>query len=256
VFRRLPDARLLVVDPLPAYLGRGVNDARNAELRSVLEPLGALLDEFGVCLLSVTHLGKSPDLRTPTHRILGSVAYGNLARTVHVTVRDPDDKQRRYLAMVKSNLGPTQPTLEYHIAEHFLEHGEDRIRTSRAEFQDGPCDVDAAEMMNRSRSGAKRGPEPAKAAAVAEWLFDFLSSQPGPTPLAAVFDAAGLAGMIGSQKQDGRWSCVSALYRAAKTLPGLPAPRDGKRVHDFGAPIGRGGKEIKHWQLVDVDAAF
>src|SRR5262249_29674281 len=37
-FDRLPDTVLFIVDPLPSYLGRGVNDSKNTEIRQVLEP--------------------------------------------------------------------------------------------------------------------------------------------------------------------------------------------------------------------------
>ena len=38
VFKRFPDCVMFIVDPIPSYLGRGVNDSKNTELRQVIEP--------------------------------------------------------------------------------------------------------------------------------------------------------------------------------------------------------------------------
>ena len=77
VLKRVAGCKLLIVDPVPSYLGRGVNDSKNAELRSVLEPF---IDEVtrpaGVCFTANTHLNKNTDAKTPLHRITGSMAYG------------------------------------------------------------------------------------------------------------------------------------------------------------------------------------
>lgn len=254
VFKRYPDTRLLIADPLPAYLGRGVNDHRNNEVRSVLEPFADLLDQAGVGALAVTHLNKSVETKTPTHRILGSVAYSNLARTVHVTCRDQSDKQRRMFCWVKGNLTEPQPTLAFRIVKHIVEDAGREIPTSRLDFEPGPVEGDAADIMS-GKSG-KRGPDPKKTVAVAEWLYDFLADG-HRRPMAEIFDAAGLAGFVGDKRpEDKKWSNPNALYLAKKAVPNLPAPRNGKRVDDLAFPIRTGGRNIVHWHLVDTDAPY
>jgi hypothetical protein len=251
VFSRRPSARLLIADPLPAYLGRGVNDHRNNEVRAVLEPFIALLGEHRIAMDGITHLGKSMDTKTPAHKILGSVAYSNLARTVHVAVQDPENKGRRVLFQVKNNLGPMQPALAFAIVEAHVAHEDETIRTSFARFESEPIDADAAEMMSAGHSkGKKPGPEPAKTLAVMEWLHDFLKDEGNPVLLAAVFDAIGPTGLLGSRGKDGKWTSQSLLYEARKRIPQLPAPRNGKRVDDFKARLKEGGKECIYWHLI------
>jgi hypothetical protein len=100
VFDRCPDCVLLIIDPLPSYLGRGVNDFKNSELRTVIEPfISQVLRPAGVCLFANTHLNKTVDHKTPIHRIMGSVAYGNLARNTHIVVRDAQNPDRRFLRL-------------------------------------------------------------------------------------------------------------------------------------------------------------
>ena len=84
VLRRIPGCKMLIVDPIPSYLGRGVNDSKNSELRAVLEPFLELVARpAGICFVANSHLNKSLDSKTPMHRITGSMAYGNLPRNVH-----------------------------------------------------------------------------------------------------------------------------------------------------------------------------
>lgn len=256
VFGRRPDGRLLVADPIPAYLGRGVNDHRNAEVRAVLEPFGFLLDELQIAMIGITHLGKSPDLRTPAHKILGSVAYSNLARTVHVTVHDPEAKGRRFLSQSKNNYGELQPALAFRVVAHTFLRDEVEIKTSRTAFEPGTVDIDAAELLSANRSPKRRGPAPVKTATLAEWLHDFLADHGRAVPLGAIFDAAGEAGHLGKRKDDGKWSAPAPLYRARNLVSTLPAPRDGKRVEEFKTPVREGGRDVPHWYLVGGAAAF
>lgn len=254
IFRRHPDACLLIVDPLPAYLGRGVNDHRNNDVRDVLEPFVGLLDECGVGMLAITHMNKSVDTKTPTHRILGSVAYANLSRTVHVTCRDPENKERRMFCWVKGNLTEPQPTLAFKIERHTLDADGQEIVTSRLAFEDKPVDADAAEIMSGKPS--KRGPDPKKTTEVAEWLFDFLHDQKKPVCLAAIFDAAGGAGLIGERNAKGKWSGIGTLYDAVKRAPLLLEPRNGYRIETLEIKLAPGGRDIKHWYLCSAGASF
>jgi hypothetical protein len=258
LIRRRPGLTTLVADPIPAYLGRNVDDHRNADLRAVLTPFLALLESHGVTLLGITHIGKSVDGRTPLNKVLGSVAYKNLARSVHMTARDPDDKERRLLFLVKSNLGPEKRTaLAYRVVEHtFARDDGVEIPTSRLDFEAGDVVADVAEAFGSERERAKRGPAPRKTTEAAEWLFDFLSEDRNPRPLGAIFDAAGPKGLVGSKKGDGKWSNVSLLYKARDRVPDLIPPRAGHRVEKLEVPIGRGGRDVVHWQLLPDEEPY
>ena len=41
---------ILIIDPVPAYLGRGVNDNKNSDVQTALQSFAALANEFGVCV--------------------------------------------------------------------------------------------------------------------------------------------------------------------------------------------------------------
>ena len=252
VFSRLR-LDVLIIDPLPAYLGRGVNDHKNADVQALLNQFAALASEFRVCVIAITHTGKAKDLKM-VHRVLGSVAYTNCARVVHVTVRDPDDENARYLARPKCNLDEPRDPLAYKlVSAEYQAHGK-TFRTARVEFEPEPVKIDCEAMV----SGAKvaRGPGPKKTMAVAEWLHDFLTNRPGPTPLGAIFDEAGAAGLVGKKRDDGKWSSGALLYQAKDRVPALSEPRHGKRVDNLDAAITSSGRQVKHWYLVATDAPY
>lgn len=246
VFRRTRPI-LMVVDPIPAYLGRGVNDHHNNEVRAVLEPFCALLDEHGVTLLAITHLGKSVDQKTPIAKILGSVAYANLARTVSIIIRDPGDADRRLLCTLKNNFSAPQEALAYRIEGCTVEAGGQAIRTSRVVIEAETVDADAAELM--AAQGRPRGPRPRRYLAMAEWLHDRLSSAPGPVAVSELGERAGDEGLLGSQDGAGRWSNFRLMYRGAAKVLDLPPPRDGRQVVQY---VVEGGRPRKWLGLIPI----
>jgi putative DNA primase/helicase len=246
---------MLIVDPLPSYLGRGVNDSKNIEIRAVLEPfLEQVIERFLICMLGNTHLNKSADSNTPVHRITGSIAYVNLPRNVHVVVRDPDDPHRKFIKSAKANLSPEDlPALAFKIeARTVVGPNGEEIEASMPVFEAETVSIDLAAVMGGKKS--KRGPDPKKTMAAAEWLYDFLAGRPGPTPLGAIFDAAGESGMLG-QKTAGRWSNPNSLYRAKDAIGQLPAPKDGGAIEEFDIPR-NDGRPRKEWHLVTPDRPF
>jgi hypothetical protein len=192
---RVPDCRLFIVDPLPSYLGRGVNDNKNSEIRAVMEPfLAEVIEPREMCLLANTHTNKSSDARNAASRISGSIAYANLPRNVHVVIRDPEDPARRYFSQPKINNGPDDlPSLAFRIErrELVLEGGE-VIETAVPIFEDDPVTIDINEMINRKAGrGEARGEARDDVRQGAEWLAARMEDGPvGSVQCAREGDAA------------------------------------------------------------------
>ncbi len=240
---------LMVVDPIPAYLGRGVDDHRNNEVRAVLEPFCALLDECDVALLAITHVGKSADQKTPIWKVLGSVAYINLARTVSVIYRDPKDADRRLVCLLKNNLSAPQEALAYRIEEHEVEGDQgEPIATSRLVFEEGTVDVDASELL--AAQGRPRGPEAKQYTKMATWLYDRLRPVASSVAVGDIVQDAGNEGLLGKRGKDGRWSNFRLLYRGAGRVTQLDAPRDGHRVVQY--TIDDEGKKHRRMRLIPI----
>lgn len=108
---QLASPRLLVLDPVTAFLSMATDAHKNADVRRALVPLKALAEDFGLAVLLVTHLNKSSALE-PLLRVADSGAFTALARGVLLMAADPDDEQGdrghlKVLAVAKSNLADT-----------------------------------------------------------------------------------------------------------------------------------------------------
>ena len=68
--RRFADVRLVVIDPITAYLGFGTIDSfRTADVRAVLTPLVTLAAEMKVAIIAVMHFNKKMDVTNALLRI-------------------------------------------------------------------------------------------------------------------------------------------------------------------------------------------
>jgi hypothetical protein len=222
IVERVSDCRLMIIDPIPSYLGRGVNDARNAELRGILEPfLTTVIRPKDICLAANSHLSKNVDARTPIHRVTGSIAYVNLARNVHLIAADPDNPERIYLTQAKANNSPRDLGALAFSLHTKMVLGPDgvEIETVLPVFEDGTVEVELKTLMTHSKRPEMKGGRPLKETiALAQFLVEWLRAK-GPQYLGAIADAAGEAELLGvsswnDDKKRYEWSKFTTLYRA------------------------------------------
>jgi hypothetical protein len=175
------DARLVIIDPVMAYLPEGVKSHVDADVRRLLAPLAELAEKTGVAILVLRHLNKMQG-GNPLYRGGGSIAFIGAVRAGLLVAKDPDDDTdyRFVLATLKSNLAKKAPALAYHI------EGDDEGASYIV--WDGPSKYGADELLSSTDSD-ERG---ALADAVA-FLKDFL--QDGPCRANKVLTAARAAGV-------------------------------------------------------------
>jgi hypothetical protein len=222
IVQRVPDCRLMIIDPVPSFLGRGVNDAKNADLRGILEPfLATVIRPKEICLAANSHLSKNVDAKTPLHRVTGSIAYVNLARNVHVIAADPDNPERIYFTQAKANNSPRNLGALVFSLHTAMIPGPDgtEIETVHPVFENGTVEVELRDLMTHSKRPETKGGRPAKEAiALAQFLVEMLKAK-GPQFLGAIADAAGEAELLGARswnadKNRYEWSKFTTLYRA------------------------------------------
>lgn len=103
--KQFPETRMIVVDPLNAYLGKA--DAyKEAEVRRVLTPLCDFAERNKIAIVGIQHLTKT-NKGAAMYRGLGSIAFAAAARAVWAFCRDAEDEDRRLMLEVKNNLGPS-----------------------------------------------------------------------------------------------------------------------------------------------------
>jgi hypothetical protein len=111
---KLDDVRLIVIDPISAYLGN-IDSHVNAKVRSLLAPLAGLAQSLRIAVMAVDHLSKSN--RPALYRPNGSIAFTAAARAVWLFARSPDDPAQRLMLPGKMNLAPDQEGLSYKLKE-------------------------------------------------------------------------------------------------------------------------------------------
>lgn len=173
-------ARLVIIDPLMAYMPGAVDSHQDADVRRVLRPLGELAGRLGVAVLLVRHLNKGGGSNA-IYRGGGSIGIIGAARSGLLAGLDPDDEtgRRRVLAVTKSNLARSPGSLAYAIEER---DGVPVIAWG------GAVDMSSQSLL----AGADNDTRPALNEAVA-----FLEGElvEGPQPARAVMQAARAAGI-------------------------------------------------------------
>lgn len=131
--REHPDTRLIVIDPLSAFLD--AKDAhREADVRQVLTPWVKASEETGIAVVFIAHWNKGKGTHV-RDRLSGSTAIRNTARMVHVITENPDDENERLLLPEKNNLTDgAVPGLVFHIQSAELPIEGEVIRTGAVEW--------------------------------------------------------------------------------------------------------------------------
>lgn len=105
-------AKLLVIDPIMAFLGPSVLAGSDHSVRRALLPLAQLAEQFQCVILLVRHLNKAFGGRA-LYRGAGSIAFLGACRSGWLVAPDPQQPHGRVLAQLKNNLAPPQPSLAF-----------------------------------------------------------------------------------------------------------------------------------------------
>jgi len=108
------EVRLVIVDPLMAFLSERVNSFKDQDVRRALAPLAAMAERTGAAVLVLRHLNKMSNA-SAIYRGGGSIGISGAARSVLLVAKHPDDENRRVLASIKNNLAPPPCALAFHL---------------------------------------------------------------------------------------------------------------------------------------------
>jgi len=98
-----PDVALVVVDPVGSYLGGDTDAHRDNEVRTLLNFVAKLAENYCVAVVLVVHRRKQSGADADA-LALGSVAFSGVARAVWHIFIDKDDHARRFFLPGKMNL--------------------------------------------------------------------------------------------------------------------------------------------------------
>ncbi len=98
-------AKLVVLDPIQAYLGSEVDMHRANEIRPVMKKIGNLAEKYKCAVVLIGHMNKSSGGKS-SYRGLGSIDFQAATRSVLIVGRVKDDPEVRVIVQDKSSLAP------------------------------------------------------------------------------------------------------------------------------------------------------
>lgn len=135
-------AKLLILDPIQAYLGANVDMHRANEIRPVMKRLGDLAEKYNCAVLLIGHMNKASGSKS-TYRGLGSIDFQATARSVLVVGRVKNDPTLRVMAHDKSSLAPEGKSIAF------------RLDKENGFCWEGQCDLTVEELLSGDVKGQK-----------------------------------------------------------------------------------------------------
>lgn len=109
-------ARLIILDPIQAYIGATVDMHRANEIRPELKHLGIIAEKHNCAIILIGHMNKASGSKS-TYRGLGSIDIQATARSVLLVARLRDKPNIRIMAHDKSSLAPAGDAIGFEMTE-------------------------------------------------------------------------------------------------------------------------------------------
>ena len=110
------NARLVIIDPIQAYLGADVDMNRANEVRPIFMRLGQVAQRTGCAILLIGHLNKAAGMQS-LQRGLGSIDISAAVRSVMFIGKLKHDPTMRILTHEKSSLAPPGVSLAFSLGD-------------------------------------------------------------------------------------------------------------------------------------------
>lgn len=110
------DPGLVIIDPVDAHLGGGVDSHKKAEVQAALGILARLAQRYDCAVLAVAHLNKG-DSRDVLTKVVGSVGFTTSVRAVLAVGEHPDEPADRVCVLRKANMADAAavPAFRYRV---------------------------------------------------------------------------------------------------------------------------------------------
>jgi len=157
-------AKLLILDPLQAYLGNDVDMHRANEIRPIFKSLAGIAERTGCAILIVGHMNKPNGATKGIYRGLGSIDIAAAVRSMLLVGRDKSYENIRAMAPLKSSLAPEGCPIAFQLDDEGFRWI-------------GAYDIEIDDLLNGSRSER----EPTKEAQATSLIHEMLRDGEIPT---------------------------------------------------------------------------
>lgn len=110
------NAKLMVIDPLQAFLGANVDMNRANEVRPIFRKLADIAQSTGCAIVMIGHLNKASGTQS-TYRGLGSIDIAAVVRSILFVGKVRDDPTTRVIVHEKSSLAPPGQALAFSLGD-------------------------------------------------------------------------------------------------------------------------------------------
>ena len=160
----IDDVVLVIIDPISSYLGK-TDSHKNAEVRGVLEPLGAMAERTAGCrsLGNAFQQGRAATNAKALHRFIGSIAFVGAPRMAFAVIEDTEDKDRRLLLHAKNNLAPPPQGLAFKLRQTIVGDEGQGIAASCVAWEPDHVSITADAALAAPEDNEQRRPALAEA---------------------------------------------------------------------------------------------
>ena len=109
-------ARLVILDPIQAYIGAKVDMHRANEIRPVLKHLGMIAEKYNCAIVLIGHMNKGSGAKA-AYRGMGSIDFFAVARSVMLVGRIEGQSNLRAMIQIKNNLAAFGHPKAFELAE-------------------------------------------------------------------------------------------------------------------------------------------
>jgi hypothetical protein len=110
------NAKLLILDPIQAYLGGGTDMNRANEARDMTKKLGSIAERTGCAIVLIGHMNKGSGAKA-AYRGMGSIDFFAVARSVLLVGRIEGQPDMRAVVQIKNNLAAFGHSKAFELTE-------------------------------------------------------------------------------------------------------------------------------------------
>lgn len=195
-------AKLLIIDPIQAFIGARTDMNKANEVRDVLRPIGKLAEDYKCAVILIGHLNKAQGINS-IYRGIGSMDFTAIARNILLVGRHKDDEDLRVFVHTKASLGPQGSSQAFRLG------GEGGL-----EWVDGFDEVTADDILYASKT--QKGHKETKLDKAVDFLRDYFAEHEEVE-----------SNLIINMAKD-RNICKRTLLEAKTYVPGISSQKRGK----------------------------
>ena len=109
-------AKVLILDPIQAYLGGGMDMNRANEARDMTKKLGLLAEKYKCAIILIGHMNKAAGNKA-AYRGMGSIDFFAVARSVLLVGRIEGQENTRAVVQIKNNLAAFGHSKAFELTE-------------------------------------------------------------------------------------------------------------------------------------------